>query len=74
MREATNGEYPKYIIWENVTGAFSSNKGEDFRAVLEAVCSVKENKADIPRYDKWPNAGLVLADGFSVAWRVFDAQ
>ena len=74
MREATNGEYPKYIIWENVTGAFSSNKGEDFRAVLEAVCSVKENKADIPRYDKWPNAGLVLADDFSIAWRVFDAQ
>lgn len=74
MREATNGEYPKYIIWENVTGTFSSNKGEDFRAVLEAVCSVKENKADIPRYEKWPNAGLVIADGFSVAWRVFDAQ
>ena len=74
MREATNGEYPKYIIWENVTGAFSSNKGEDFRAVLEAVCSVKENKADIPRYEKWPNAGLVMADNFSVAWRVFDAQ
>lgn len=74
MREATNGEYPKYIIWENVTGAFSSNKGEDFRAVLEAVCSVKENKADIPRYEKWPNAGLVMADDFSVAWRVFDAQ
>ena len=74
MREATNGEYPKYIIWENVTGAFSSNKGGDFRAVLEAVCSVKENKADIPRYEKWPNAGLVMADNFSVAWRVFDAQ
>ena len=74
MREATNGEYPKYIIWENVTGAFSSNKGEDFRAVLEAVCSVKENKADIPRYEKWSNAGLVMADDFSVAWRVFDAQ
>lgn len=74
MREATNGEYPKYIIWENVTGAFSSNKGEDFRAVLEAVCSVKKSEIDIPRYDKWPNAGLVMADNFSVAWRVFDAQ
>lgn len=31
MREKTDGEYPKYIIWENVAGAFSSNKGEDFR-------------------------------------------
>ena len=74
MREATNGKYPKYIIWENVPGAFSSNNGEDFRAVIKAVCSVKENKTDIPRYDKWPNAGLVLADDFSIAWRVFDAQ
>ena len=74
MRCATGGKYPRYIVWENVPGAFSSNKGEDFRAVLEAVCSVKENKADIPRYEKWANAGLVMADDFSVAWRVFDAQ
>ena len=74
MREKTNGEKPRYIVWENVPGAFSSNKGEDFRAVLEAVCSVKESEIDIPRYEKWPDAGLVMADDFSVAWRVLDAQ
>ena len=74
MREKTNGEKPRYIVWENVPGAFSSNKGEDFKAVLEAVCGIKESEADIPRYEKWPNAGLILANDFSVAWRVFDAQ
>jgi DNA (cytosine-5)-methyltransferase 1 len=61
-------------VWENVPGAFSSNKGEDFKAVLEAVCSVKGGETDIPRYAKWPNAGEILADDYSVAWRVFDAQ
>ena len=74
MRCKTNGKYPRFIVWENVPGAFSSNKGEDFRAVLESVCSVKDDKADIPRYEKWPNAGEIMADDYSVAWRVFDAQ
>ena len=54
-------------------GAFSSNDGEDFRAVLESVCSVK-SETDIPRYDKWHTAGEIVADDFSVAWRVLDAQ
>ena len=74
MRCATNGRYPRFIVWENVPGAFSSNKGEDFKAVLESVCSVKDDKANIPRYEKWPNAGEIMADDFSVAWRVLDAQ
>ena len=74
MRDKTNGKYPRFIVWENVPGAFSSNGGEDFKAVLESVCSVKEDKADIPRYEKWPNAGEIVADDYSVAWRVFDAQ
>ncbi len=74
MRCATNGRYPRYIVWENVPGAFSSNKGEDFKAVLEAVCSVKDGKADIPRYEKWPGAGEIVADHYSIAWRVLDAQ
>ena len=74
MRCATNDRYPRYIVWENVPGAFSSNKGEDFKAVLEAVCSVKEDKADIPRYEKWPSAGEIVADDYSLAWRVLDAQ
>ena len=74
MREATNGEYPKYILWENVTGAFSSNKGEDFKAVLDEIRRIKEPEADTPRPEKWPNAGCVVADNYSVAWRVLDAQ
>lgn len=44
MRCKTNGRYPRYIIWENVPGAFSSNKGADFQSVLEEVCSVKDTK------------------------------
>jgi len=74
MREATNGKYPRYLVWENVPGAFSSNGGEDFKAVLDEICRIKETEADIPRYAKWPDAGCIMADDLSVAWRVFDAQ
>lgn len=74
MREATNGEKPRYIVWENVPGAFSSNGGEDFKAVLDTIRRVKDPEADTPRPARWPNAGCVLADDHSVAWRVFDAQ
>ena len=75
MRCATDGRYPRFIVWENVPGAFSSNGGEDFRAVLEAVCSVKGGDIHVPEppKGKWANAGCVMADGFSLAWRVFDA-
>ena len=76
MRCATDGRYPRFIVWENVPGAFSSNGGEDFRAVLEAVCSVKDGDIPVPEppKGKWANAGCIMADGFSLAWRVFDAQ
>ena len=74
MRCATNGNYPRYIVWENVPGAFSSNKGEDFRAVLEEICKVKDESVSVPQSGKWANAGEIMADGFSLAWRVFDAQ
>ena len=76
MRCATDGRYPRFIVWENVPGAFSSNNGEDFRAVLNAVCSVKDGDIFVPGppKGKWANAGCVMADGFSLAWRVFDAQ
>ena len=76
MRCATDGRYPRFIVWENVPGAFSSNSGEDFRAVLEAVCSVKDGDIPVPGppKGKWSNAGSIMADGFSLAWRVFDAQ
>lgn len=74
MREATNGKYPRFIVWENVPGAFSSNKGEDFRAVLEEICKVKDEQVSVPKPSKWENAGEILGDGYSVAWRLFDAQ
>lgn len=76
MREATNGEYPKYAVWENVEGAFSSNKGEDFRCVLEEFTRICDEKSSIPRPadGKWRNAGEIVGDNFSIAWRLFDAQ
>ena len=74
MRKATNGNKPRYIVWENVPGAFSSNGGEDFKAVIDEICRIKDSEADTPRPQKWPSAGLVVADDYSVAWRVFDAQ
>ena len=75
MRCASNGKYPRYIVWENVPGAFSSNGGEDFHCVLEAICSVKDSSISIPRpAGKWTKAGEILAESYSLAWRVFDAQ
>lgn len=74
MRCATNGKYPRFCVWENVPGAFSSNKGEDFRCVLESLCRVRDETVSVPQYEKWTAAGEILADGFSIAWRVLDAQ
>ena len=76
MRCATDGRYPRYIVWENVPGAFSSNKGEDFKAVLEAVIGIAEPNAQVPMPEKarWPYADLYLGDGWSVAYRTLDAQ
>ena len=69
---------PRFMVWENVPGAFSSNKGNDFGAVLEETIRVVENEApDIPMPKKgWPMAGCLYGEsgGWSVAWRVFDAQ
>lgn len=65
---------PRYIVWENVPGAFSSNKGDDFRCVLEEVCKVREPDISVPQSEKWTNAGLIMAEGYSVGWRVLDAQ
>ena len=64
------------MVWENVPGAFSSAKGEDFRAVLEETARVVDENAVIPRppHGKWTNAGAIVADGWSIAWRVLDAQ
>ena len=74
MRCKTDGKYPRFIVWENVPGAFSSNKGEDFRAVLEEVCKIKDESVSVPKPNKWNTAGRILGDGYSVAWRQFDAQ
>lgn len=66
---------PRYMVWENVPGAFSSNKGEDFRAVLEETARVADANAAIPRPPKkWANAGCIMGDGWSIAWHVLDAQ
>lgn len=74
MREATNGRYPTWLCWENVPGAFSSNGVDDFKAVLDEIRRVKDPEADTPRPAKWPNAGCIVADDYSIAWRVLDAQ
>ena len=67
---------PRYMVWENVPGAFSSNKGDDFRIVLEEIAKVCDKDAVIPMPDKgkWTNHGCILGNGWSVAWRVLDAQ
>ena len=76
MRKATNGKYPRYIVWENVPGAFSSNSGYDFKAVLEAVIGIVEENAEVPMPEKagWAYADLYMGDGWSVAYRTLDAQ
>lgn len=77
MREKTNGEKPRFGLWENVPGAFSSNAGRDFGAVLGEFARIIEPKApDVPvPEDGWPNAGILLVTGGgSIAWRTHDAQ
>lgn len=77
MRRATHGSYPVVVIWENVPGAFSSNGGEDFRAVLEELARVEQPDASIPRPPRggrWSKAGAIAGNGWSLAWRQLDAQ
>ncbi len=76
MRCKTDGKYPRFVVWENVPGAFSSNKGEDFREVLKSLCEIKSTDVTVPEppKGKWKNAGNIVADDFSIAWRVLDAQ
>lgn len=71
-----NGRYPRFAVWENVPGAFSSNHGEDFRAVVESLAKVAEAEVSIPlpKDGKWEPAGLAEGDGWSIAWRTLDAQ
>jgi len=76
MRKETENEKPRYIIWENVAGAFSSNKGEDFRRVLSEIIQIAEPGAEVPACDAkgWPYADTILGAGWSVAYRTVDAQ
>lgn len=70
MRDATNGWYPRFAVWENVPGALISHKGEDFYEVLCALCDVR-----LPRHKgRWRRAGVVVGSSGSLAWRVYDAQ
>ena len=71
MRARTDGKYPRFFVWENVPGAFSSNKGMDFRAVLEEI---GQTEIPIPQHGKWANAGMVECDACQIAWRILDAQ
>ena len=76
MREATDGIYPRFALWENVPGAFSSNKDEDFRIVCEELIKIVEPSAIMPAVPQrgWPYADSYVGDGWSLAYRVFDAQ
>lgn len=80
MRCATNGRSPQIAVWENVYGAFSSSRGDDFRSVLSALWQVCEGNDSVPRLpdragrQRWPHAGLILGDHSSIAWRGMDAQ
>lgn len=81
MRCATNGRYPQIVIWENVYGAYSSSKGEDFRTVLETLCKICEGSDRVPRFEdskgrrqRWTKAGCIMGDHYSIAWRGLNAE
>ena len=75
---------PRFLVWENVPGALTSpgkrngedHKGEDFRCVLEEICRIADKTATVPmpKDRKWSKAGLIVGDGWSVGWRLHDAQ
>lgn len=74
MREESAGLYPTFAVWENVPGAFSSNGGKDFHAVLEELARIVSPEISIARPKKWARAGFICGDGWSIAWRTCDAQ
>ena len=75
MREATDGKYPRWIVWENVPGALSSSKGEDFRTVLDEIVKIKDSAVYVPMPEKrWETAGEIVGDDYSVAYRILNAQ
>lgn len=79
MRSGTanvdGGPWPRYMVWENVPGALSSDRGKDFATVLEEAVKIVEPQApSIPAPAKWPTSGCLMGGGWSIAWRVHDAQ
>ena len=81
MASGRTGEFvrPRYMVWENVPGAFSSNRGKDFAAVLEEAIRIAEPEApDIEvsekGWDTWGGYHDEMGGRWSVAWRVLDAQ
>jgi len=69
--------FPRYAIWENVQGALSSNKGADFRVVLEEMCRLKDEDAHVPELkegQKWQQCGCIMGNGYSLAWRLHNAE
>ncbi|MCU9986714.1 DNA cytosine methyltransferase [Mobiluncus curtisii] len=76
MREKTDGLQPRYAIWENVTGALSSNQGRDFRQVLQSFINIKAPGVHVPQPPgwKWNPVGYILGNDFSVAWRTVDSK
>lgn len=82
MRRATNGRYPRWVLWENVPGSFSSNSGRDYYEVIKGFASVASDANAIPEpprrggTDKlvWRNAGAIMGSDYSIAWRVLDAE
>jgi len=76
MRNGTSNQFPRFAVWENVPGAFSSNKGKDFLSVLQAFCEICDQTIpalELPR-GGWKPAGTIMGNGYSIAWRVYDAQ
>ena len=71
MQKATKGRYPRFVVWENVPGAFNSNKGLDFKTVLEKIT---EAEISMPRSGRWATVGMVRSGKCNVAWRILDAQ
>ena len=74
MRAATHNRKPRYIIWENVTGALSANKGDDFHTIIQNFFATGATKVTVPRPHKWTRAGCAVGDAFNLAWRTVNSQ